>query len=236
MKLINERKDDLGNFLTSDERGKQVLGFLETAIDVLGGDQKTMTDEMASLMKNIDHIKQIVSVQQSHARGGEIMQKVSMVGLIEDALRVNMLGVEGGPIRVMREFRADPEMMTDKHAVLQILINLATNAKHALMGNGRTDKRLTVRIEQQFQADREFLCVKVIDNGVGIEPANLTRVFNHGFTTKKEGHGFGLHSSANTAKQLGGSLTAESEGPGKGACFTLLMPVLREAVIHEQAA
>jgi signal transduction histidine kinase len=67
--------------------------------------------------------------------------------------------------------------------------------------------------------------VDVIDNGLGIPAENLDRVFARGFTTKKNGHGFGLHSSALAARDLGGSLTAQSEGPGRGAIFTVKIPL-----------
>ena len=63
-----------------------------------------------------------------------------------------------------------------------------------------------------------------MDNGIGIPPENLTRIFNHGFTTRKDGHGFGLHSGALAAKEMGGSLTVHSGGTGQGAAFTLELP------------
>jgi two-component system NtrC family sensor kinase len=71
------------------------------------------------------------------------------------------------------------------------------------------------------QASANLVKVVVRDNGIGIPPENLTKIFNHGFTTKKDGHGFGLHSGANAAKEMGGNLTGHSDGPGKGAEFTL---------------
>jgi signal transduction histidine kinase len=67
--------------------------------------------------------------------------------------------------------------------------------------------------------------VTVTDNGEGIAPDNLTRIFSYGFTTRQQGHGFGLHSGANAAKEMGGQLTAHSAGPGQGAVFTLVLPL-----------
>jgi signal transduction histidine kinase len=67
----------------------------------------------------------------------------------------------------------------------------------------------------------------VKDSGIGLAPENLTRIFAHGFTTKRDGHGFGLHSGALDAKQMGGALWAESEGPGLGATFVLELPLLQ---------
>jgi signal transduction histidine kinase len=76
------------------------------------------------------------------------------------------------------------------------------------------------------------MLIEVIDTGVGIPPENLERIFSHGFTTRKEGHGFGLHSCALAAKDLGGSLHAESAGPGQGATFTLTLPVTQQEPTH----
>jgi signal transduction histidine kinase len=82
-------------------------------------------------------------------------------------------------------------------------------------------RRMVIRIAP---AGTDRTRITVTDNGVGIPPENMARIFNHGFTTKKDGHGFGLHSGANAAKEMGGSLTAHSDGPGKGATFTLELP------------
>jgi signal transduction histidine kinase len=111
----------------------------------------------------------------------------------------------------------------EKHKVLQILINVLRNAKYACDESGRSDKKITVRI-----TGREgWVSISVVDNGIGIPPENLTLIFNHGFTTRKEGHGFGVHSGANAAREMGGSLSAGSEGTGRGATFTLELPVQR---------
>jgi C4-dicarboxylate-specific signal transduction histidine kinase len=67
--------------------------------------------------------------------------------------------------------------------------------------------------------------LSVRDNGSGIRSENLTKIFHHGFTTKATGHGFGLHSAANAAKAMKGSLSVQSEGPDRGATFTLELPV-----------
>jgi signal transduction histidine kinase len=123
-------------------------------------------------------------------------------------------------VEVVREFANVPTLNVEKHKVLQILVNLLRNAKYACDESGRADKRLTVRVANGEGRVR----ISVMDNGVGIPPENLTRIFNHGFTTRKAGHGFGLHSAALAAKEMGGSLTVHSDGPGQGAEFTLELP------------
>ena len=115
-------------------------------------------------------------------------------------------------------------MAVDKHSVLQILLNLLRNAEEAIDDAGKPEKLIRVRI-RRYGDDR--VRIEVSDTGVGLAPENLTRIFAHGFTTKPHGHGFGLHSGALAAKQLGGALWAESDGPGLGATFTLELPTDR---------
>jgi signal transduction histidine kinase len=140
--------------------------------------------------------------------------------LVEDSLRMNDGALIRHRVEVIREFENVPPMNVDKHKVLQILVNLVRNAKYACDESARADKRLTVRVAN----GDDWVKISVVDNGVGIPPDNLVRIFNHGFTTRKDGHGFGLHSGALAAKEMGGSLTAHSDGLGKGATFTLLLP------------
>jgi C4-dicarboxylate-specific signal transduction histidine kinase len=144
-----------------------------------------------------------------------------VVELIEDALRMNAAALARHEVQVVREYTQASPVVVERHKVLQIMVNLIRNAKYALDEGNPPDKRLTVRVAKNGS---DFIHVSVIDNGVGIPPGNLTRIFEHGFTTRKEGHGYGLHSGALVAKEIGGSLTVQSEGPGKGAAFTLSLP------------
>ena len=96
------------------------------------------------------------------------------------------------------------------------------NAKYACDDSGRPDKQLLVQVKGAGERVR----IAIIDNGVGIAPENMAKLFRHGFTTREAGHGFGLHSGALTARELGGSLTARSDGPGCGAAFVLELPLV----------
>ena len=218
--LLREHKDDVGEFLTNDPKGKQLPAFFEGLSEQLTREQAALATETQSLQQNIEHIKQIVSMQQSFAKVSGARENLAPHELVEDALRISSGALSRHHIEVVREFETVPPVLVDRHLVLQILVNLVSNAKHALDHRNK-GRRLTLRVKVGERGVR----VEVTDNGAGIVPENLTRIFQHGFTTKKTGHGFGLHSGANAAKEMGGSLTVQSDGPGTGATFILELPI-----------
>ena len=219
--LLEQHAGDLSSFLTSDRRGQQVPIYLRSLSDHLVAEQKAVVDELDGLRKNIGHINEIVAMQQSHAKAVGVTEMLPVSELMEDAIRINAAAIDRHGLTLVRQFEANPTITVERHKVMQILINLIRNAKYACDESGRKDKVLTLKIA----TDDTHVHLAVIDNGVGIPPENLTRIFAHGFTTRKEGHGFGLHTSALAARELGGSLTGTSEGPGRGATFVLSLPL-----------
>jgi hypothetical protein len=218
--LFQDHETDLAAYLTQDPKGRQLPAYLMNLAAHLGQEQAEMLAEVESLLKNILHIKEIVAMQQGYARISGVLESMVVNELVEDAIRINTGAMDRHNIKIVREFSASPAILVDRHKILQILVNLIRNAKHACDDSGRSDKQIVVRLEATDQLVR----VSVGDNGVGIAPENLTRIFNHGFTTRTNGHGFGLHSGALAAKEMGGGLAAFSEGPGRGATFTLEIP------------
>lgn len=221
MALLREHESDLGTFLNEDPKGKLVPGYLAQLAEHLRTDQEATLKELESLRANIDHIKKIVSMQQSYATVSGVSETVNVIDLVEDSLRMNEASCSRHGIETIREYGEVPPIKVDKHRVLQVLVNLLRNAKHACDDSGRSDKRMTVRVE----SSGGYIRISVSDNGVGIEPENMKKIFNHGFTTRKSGHGFGLHSGALAAKEMAGSLSAHSDGLKQGATFALELPL-----------
>ena len=218
--IFAQHQTDLAAFLTADTRGRMIPSYLGTLAEELAAENLAIATELDLLRKNLEHIKEIVAMQQTYARTSGVIETVSLPDLIEDALRINSGSLSRHEVQTLRDYQARPVVTIDKHKVIQILINLVRNAKYACDEAGNTDKKITVRTT----GDDDGIDIAVIDNGVGIPAENLTRIFNHGFTTRKSGHGFGLHSAALAAKELGGSLQAQSGGPGMGATFVLRLP------------
>jgi PAS domain S-box-containing protein len=219
--LLREKGPALGDFMTNDERGKGIPEYLSSLGGQLTHDQAMTLQELASLRDNMEHIKDTVAMQQSYAKLCGVTETVAVVDLVEDSLRLNAGAFVRHGVTLRREFGEAPPITVDKHKVLQILVNLVRNAKYACDESGRSDKLLTLRIETAAAAVR----IHVIDNGVGIAAENMSRLFTHGFTTRESGHGFGLHSGALAAQELGGSLSVSSDGPGCGAAFVLELPL-----------
>ncbi len=226
--LLQANEANLTTFFGEDDRGKRLPGYLGKLAGQVGVDQDQVLAELAELKNGIDHIKDIVAMQQNYARLGGVADVIDVISLVEDSLRLNESALTRHGVILRREFEEVPTIVVDKHKVLQILVNLIRNAKHACEESDGADKIVTVRVA----ANGLGVQVSVRDNGVGIAPENLTRIFNHGFTTKKEGHGFGLHSGALTARELGGQLHVESGGLGRGAIFTLDLPLTSPQAGH----
>jgi signal transduction histidine kinase len=218
--LLHDQGAGLGQFLTADPRGVRIPEYLATLGQQLLTDQQMSLQELASLRENLEHIKETVTMQQSYAKLCGVTETIEVADLVEDSLRLNAGAFARHGVTLYREFTAVPPITVDKHKVLQILVNLVRNAKYACDESGRTDKLLTLRIGPTANG----VCITVKDNGVGIPPENMERLFTHGFTTRQSGHGFGLHSGALAAQELGGSLRAMSAGTGCGAAFLLELP------------
>jgi PAS domain S-box-containing protein len=223
VRLLEQHAGNLGKFFTEDPKGKLLPDYLGKLYWQLDNERNELVGELAGLTKNLGHIKEIVAMQQTYAKVDGLTEAVSPAVLLEDALRLNEESLVRNSVTVDRDYDATaPTVTVDKHKVLEILVNLITNARHAVCDAARPDRKIRVRVAQTCN---RRVSVEVQDNGVGIPQENLVRIFQHGFTTKKNGHGFGLHSGALAARQMGGSLTVNSEGPGQGATFKLELPI-----------
>jgi signal transduction histidine kinase len=220
--LLKEHEADLGTFIVHDEKGRKIPGYLGLLAQEIAREQQGVQNELASLKTNVDHIKEIVAMQQSYARIAGVTETVAVAQLVDDGIKMYSGGYSRDGVRLEKDYAPVPPVTLDKHKALQIIVNLLQNAKYACDECERADKQVTVRVQPEGPGKVKII---VEDNGVGIPEANLTRIFAHGFTTRKGGHGFGLHSGALAAKEMGGALRAASDGPGQGATFVLELPL-----------
>ncbi|HEX8539439.1 MAG TPA: HAMP domain-containing sensor histidine kinase, partial [Cystobacter sp.] len=223
--LLREHEGDLCAFFSQDARARQLPGYLGALAGQLAEEREEFLDEVRTLQKSVEHIKSVVSMQQEHAHFSGVVERLDVTELLDDALRLHAVSLERQGIGVRREYTEAMMVRLDRHKLLQILLNLLTNAGHALMESGRPDKLLTIRVERVLP---ERVRIAVADNGVGIAPEDAPRLFTQGFTTKKDGHGFGLHISALAAREMDAFLSCASEGRGCGATFTIDLPMSGE--------
>ncbi len=219
--LLERSGEELGAFLTQDERGRRLPEYLEKLYTRLEEERKLMLEECTAMAAKIEHATSVIATQQSYARTRfRLREKVRLRDLVEDAIRLCAVGEQGDQL-VVREYGMEEPEFYDRHVVVQILVNFISNAKNAVRElQGSVKPRITLTVWQ----DAENTSVAVGDNGVGFDQAVKARLFTHGFTTRAKGHGFGLHSSALSAQALGGRIDAHSEGLGKGARFELVLP------------
>jgi signal transduction histidine kinase len=217
--LLHSHRDALGDFLASDPRGKRVHEYLSVLGMQLKKDAECLQQEIDAINGHVQYLREIVQAQQSFAPVGGAEEVVNVRELVEAALTLKGQEVSGAEITC--DIVDIPEVWTDRYKLLQIIVNFVANASDAVAANESGARRIAIRarlVHGQLE-------IAVEDSGVGIPAELLPRVWEFGFTTKTHGHGFGLHSSAVAAQQLGGTIAADSAGPGQGACFSVKIPV-----------
>ncbi len=214
--LLAEPGGKLGTFLENDERGKQMPAYLTQLGENLTAENQRLQTEAAAIAAHVGHIRNIVAAQQTYARRGGVTEAVELAELLDNAVAIHFTDMTD--LIVRREYEPLAALTIDRHKLIQILGNLLSNARHALKDHAHVRRQLTLRVRRH---DEKTIAIEIQDSGMGISADVLGRLFEFGFTTKKDGHGFGLHTSAILAKELDGELIAFSDGPGTGARFVL---------------
>lgn len=226
--LMNAHERDLGAFVDTDPRGKALLPYLNELVDALRVEQVQALDDLDRLTRSVEHISHVVATQQTHAGLSVMLDNARAQDLVEEALRLSADPISRFGVSVVRRYEDVPATALDGPRVLQILVNIIANGAQAMQGVPEGSRQLTLATSLVRRAagaeDAERLHISVRDQGEGIAAQNLANIFAHGFTTRKNGHGFGLHASALAAVEMGGRLTVHSDGPGQGAVFTLELP------------
>jgi signal transduction histidine kinase len=169
--LIDAHADDLGAFITSDPHGQHLPMFLRHLAQHLLNERETIIQHLHTVNDRIEHIKEIVILQQSYATTIGIIEPIDLTTLMDDAIKTQDDNFDKYEVEIVREYAELPLVLTDRHKVLQILINLLSNAKHALLAVAPAGRRLTVRVGA---VEAYQVCLEVEDNGVGIGASDPT--------------------------------------------------------------
>lgn len=222
--ILKQHQPDLVGFLTENPQGQQFVDYLDVLSKKLLDDRDQLLQEMQSVTRNIDHIGHVIRSQQQDARVQLLSREEEPSALMDDACQILSGRTANYNIQIVRGFQPCPTIRSDRHKILQILVNLIKNAQEAVAEINQRPRVIRLAVSSPVP-DLVQLVVK--DNGVGMTRAQLEKVLTFGYTTKPDGHGFGLHSCMNTARQLGGEISVESPGPGLGSKFTLTLPANR---------
>lgn len=218
--LLLERKSDLGNFMGGEKKGQLIPDFLSSLAKILENERTVLRREIHGLIDNLDHINVTVNLQQRRARlgGGERLMDIEEI--IDESLKISQNSITRYGIEVERSRLTSTPLLLDRHKIMQILVNLINNGARAVEGLPTGAKRMRISC-----AISDKITLSVEDNGVGITQEHMKRLFDYGFTTRKAGHGFGLHSCLILAREMNGRIVVNSDGPGEGACFSLILPI-----------
>ncbi len=217
--LLKSHEHDFIDFVSNNDQGKQLPTYLISLGDYWQNQHKNIQEEFLSLMKNINHINDILKSQQFLSGSFGMVEPIQVNNFLDDAVKINSFTLNSIDVVIQRVYEDLPLILVDRIKLLQILVNLVRNALQAV-ANNTVEKKIILKTI----TDKKMVTIQVSDNGRGIEKNNLIKIFSYGYTTKKSGHGFGLHASALSAQEMGGKLTAESEGTNKGTTFSLILP------------
>ncbi|WP_428261734.1 sensor histidine kinase [Haliangium sp.] len=219
--LLESHRGDLAGFLKQDPHGRQVLALLRALAVHMSAQERRLRDEGSTLKEGVEQLTRVLRAQQTHTRRSGAIEACTAAELIDVALSLQSSTWAQWGIAIERDVQPLPPLRTDRHQVIEILVNLIANARRALTDCERSDKRLVLRAAS---AGEGWVRLVVDDNGVGVAAEVVPKLFKLGFTTQAEGTGLGLHAAASAARRLGGTLRCESEGAGQGARFILELP------------
>lgn len=226
--MLLKNYDNMDDFLTQDTRGKKLPEYFIKIGKVLNIEISDIQKESKELIAKTTMMKEVISTQQTYARSGFHNEQLNLPELVEDALKIQDASLKKWGVKLNTQFANTPACTGQKSKLLQVITNLIKNAKEAMSNNDQFNKPKEMIIETGMTNDT-CVYLKIKDNGCGINEEQLTKIFNHGFTTKETGHGFGLHTCANAMTEMKGALKVDSKGVQKGACFTVILPIKKAA-------
>jgi len=201
------------------------IRYIAAIAEQLAADRGQLLTEIASLRGHVEHVNRVVTMQNAFARTGSVHEQVELGTLVTQAIALGCPDAGRHALAIHCDLDPAQRVTIDRHRVLQILVNLLANARDSIADHRRAAGARGGAITVQAELAGGWLELAVLDDGGGIAPDALHRIFNAGFTTKAKGHGYGLHSSALAAEALGGTLRCASSGSGGGARFCLRIPI-----------
>ena len=216
--LLESNLENIEEFILKNEKGRKLMQYYTKLKAPITDYRSQLMEHIERLLKNIYAIEDIIAAQSNYTSNRQMLDELDIVMLIEDALLMNSVILQKKQIQVVRNYCENlTKPLVQKTKLLHVLVNIINNASESMLDVPEGNRILTITVDQ----DDKFEYIKISDTGRGIPGEFLGRIFEYGFTTKEDGHGFGLHTCAGYMAEMGGKLWAESEGAGKGATFVI---------------
>ena len=204
------------------EGGDDLARLVVLVLENLAAQDDSRRVGLADLERRLGLIRDVLAIQQAHAAAKPFLQVVDLHQETDDMLLLHEAALRRRGIRVVREYQASAPVLADRSRLGHVIANLIKNAKEAMDAVPEESRVLTVRIAP---APGQTV-LQLTDTGAGVAAADQDRLFTHGFTTKTDGHGFGLHYCVTTVAEMHGTLELTSPGLGQGATAILALPVV----------
>lgn len=224
---------DFNNILTA------IVGFAEMG-RIKAPENSPLAQYNAYVLKAAQRAKALVSQILTFARSSKTEKKPVQVNLILSEVLNFIRATIPSSIEIRADIQTDCRVLADPIQLHQVVMNLCTNAWHAMKESGGTlSIRLSIPDQEIKTGTRTFdagktACLRVMDTGTGIDPKHLDKIFDPYFTTKKkgEGSGMGLSVVQGILRDMGGEIQVTST-PGRGSCFDILLPTTALSLTHE---
>lgn len=216
-RLLQENMNHLEEFISEGGKGKKLMKFYLSLGRTADKMQKQILYNLDRLKKKTEAINEVVFAQQSYAGADEKLEELYVETILADALKLNQDDLDKFGIKVEKNILSNFKVVVNRAKLFFIIFNIISNAKDAMTAASVREKRLTVSMGEDDTGDY----VKISDTGIGIPEDLLGRIFEYGFSTKSGKYGYGLYSCASYIAEIGGSISAHSDGEGKGAVFVL---------------
>ena len=217
-KLLEVNMERLGDFIRNDRKGKLLMQYYLKLGESMKMLQEQLLNNVNRLSMKLGSVNEIITAQQNYAGVASQPEEISIVAILEDALKVHAVSLDKYKITVERNYSAHPRLVVQRAKLFYIFVNLINNARDSMTDTPLNERKLSISIYENGNES----CVKMSDTGRGLAEGAIDKVFEFGYTAKNEGHGFGLHSSSSYMTEMGGAILAESAGVGMGEAFTVI--------------
>ncbi|CAM2011144.1 sensor histidine kinase [Acanthopleuribacter pedis] len=221
--LFEANQEQLAVFLQEDPQGRKLIPYLKKSVAVLICRRDKLEREVDDLVDKTRAMNKIIFAQQALTENRDQLEDVGIHEMVEQVLILQEDSLRENHIHLVTDFEDRSTVRVHKTKFLRALGNLIKNAWESTIMRNAAEKEVRIHT---FQTDPAWVRLEISDNGTGIPPEDITRVFHQGYSTKPHGHGFSLHYCGNVISEMKGRITVQSRGEGKGATFRVDLPVV----------